>query len=418
MSAARVMAWRLPLLVVMVVGMPLAWAWPQDLPWWRGAGIVTGWAGAGLLLASLLLMLREPGLAARLGGLERMYRWHHRLGVLAYLFLLLHPLALAASAWGESPAHAWATLSPWSQGWPVGWGWLGLLGLMAGLQVALWPRLPYARWRVLHHLLSLGVVAGATHLVALGLHGVMLVVPLAVLGLLAWRLLRADRGLGARPYVVSDARPLSSDTVEVRLRPLADPLPAAPGQFVQAAFLAGPGFRGCGEFHPYTLSGLAPDGEWVLGIKALGDCTRHLQAVPVGCAVRVQGPFGHFLAASEGPALWLAGGIGITPFVAALRAAPLAHPVHLLYLHRGPEAPPYADELATLAAAQPRLRLQVVATGDDLPDLAPLLPDPAALRTLDCHLCGPPGLLDAAVALLRQRGADPARIHFERFDFR
>lgn len=416
--ALRARVWRIPLLALAVVGLLVAWAWPQELPWLRAAGIVTGWAGSGLLLASLLLMLREPWLAARLGGLEHMYRWHHLLGVLAYLLLLVHPLALAAAVWAESPALAWATLAPWQQGWPVVSGWIALLGLMLGLQAALWPRLPYARWRLLHHLLSLGVVAGAAHLVALGLHGVMLAVPLLVLGLLAWRLLRADRGLGARPYVVREARPLSADTVEVLLRPLAEPLAAAPGQFVQAAFLDGARFHGCGEFHPYTVSGITAGGDLSLGIKALGDCTRHLQAVPVGCSVRVQGPFGHFLGTGEGPAFWLAGGIGITPFVAALRARPLTRPVRLLYLHRGGDPAPYADELAAFAAAQPLLHLQMVATGDALPDLAALLPDASLLRTLDCHLCGPPGLLDAAVALLRQCGVAPAHIHFERFDFR
>ena len=44
----------------------------------RTVGIVVGWVGCGLLLVSLLLMLREPRLAHWLGGLERMYHWHRR----------------------------------------------------------------------------------------------------------------------------------------------------------------------------------------------------------------------------------------------------------------------------------------------------------------------------------------------------
>ena len=72
-------------------------------------GIVIGWVGCGLLLVSLLLMLREPRLARWLGGLERMYRWHHRTGVVAYVLLLVHPLGCVRS---RRPIH----------GCPC-WGW-------------------------------------------------------------------------------------------------------------------------------------------------------------------------------------------------------------------------------------------------------------------------------------------------------
>ena len=113
--------WRLlsiPLLVGLFVALPVFWAYPDDLSSWRTAGIVLGWAGSGLLLASLLLMLREVRLASWLGGIERMTLWHHWTGLAGYLFLLLHPLALAAAAWSESPPLAWQLLSPVAQNWP------------------------------------------------------------------------------------------------------------------------------------------------------------------------------------------------------------------------------------------------------------------------------------------------------------
>ena len=326
---------RLALITVLLVGALVWWADPLGLPPWRAAGIVAGWIGSGLLLVSLMLMIREPVLARWLGGLDTMYRWHHVLGVWAYVLLLMHPLALAAAAWGESPAQAWATLAPWQQAWPVWSGWASLVGLMVGLAAALSPRLPYAAWRKLHHLLSLAVVLGAAHLFLLGLAGVLLVVPVLLISLLLWRVVRADHGLGARPYVVEQVEHLSPTAVELTLLPLAAPgsaSPSQPGQFVLAAFDASPSYRGCGEYHPYTVSGVDPAGRMALAIKALGDCTRQLQAIRPGAAARVQGPYGDFLAgAGGGPALWLAGGIGITPFVAALRkwAAGAAGSAHL-----------------------------------------------------------------------------------------
>jgi predicted ferric reductase len=421
-SHSRLTSNRLTLITLLAVGALVGWAWPQALSPWRTGGIVTGWIASGLLLVSLLLMVREPWLARWLGGLEPMYRWHHQLGVWAYVVLLVHPLAFAANDWSESPAMAWAMLSPWQQGWPVWLGWASLLCMMAGLMVALWPGLRYARWRQLHHLLSLSVLFGAAHLVALGLDGVLLAVPLLIIGFLLWRVFRADYGLGAQPYAVQRVQHLSPTTVELTLQPLtgppAKPLIAAPGQFVLAAFFAGPQYQGCGEYHPYTISAVGEEGSLCLGIKALGDCTRQLQSIRPGAAARVQGPFGDFFAGGSRPGLWLAGGIGITPFIAALRKGPLANPVHLIYLQREGESAPYAQELGELAAQQPLLNLQVVDTGDTLPDLSQLLPVTSELRGLECYLCGPSALVDAAAQLLRQGGVGAPQIHFERFDFR
>ncbi len=409
----------IPLISATLVGLTIFWALPENLGFWRSLAIVSGWAGCGLLAASLLLMIREAKLAAWLGGLESMYRWHHRLGVSAYLILLIHPLALAASGWAESPALAWAMLAPWQQSWPVWLGWAALLCLMTGLALALSPAMPYARWRGLHNLLALAIVLALGHLLLLGLDYLLLWSPLLALAFILWRVLRADLGLAASPHVVAQVAHPTPTVVEVRLRPLTRPLAARPGQFVLAAFLDGPGFRGCGEYHPYTVSAVAPDGEIALGIKALGDCTSHLQAVVPGVAARIEGPFGDFLAGRPaGPEFWLAGGIGITPFLGVLRSGPLPDPVRLIYLHRNEHDAAFRDEIATLAKAQPRLALDVVACGDRLPDLATLLPAAPALAGHECYLCGPPGLLAAAVRVLAQRGVRPAHIHFEHFDFR
>ena len=410
----------IPLVSAALVGLTVLWAWPEEnLGFWRSAAIVSGWSGGGLLTASLLLMVREAKLAAWLGGLESMYRWHHRLGVAAYLVLLVHPLALAAAGWREAPALAWAMLAPWQQGWPVWIGWAALLCLMTGLTAALSPGIAYARWRFLHGLLGLAIGLAITHLLLLGLDYPLLWSPLLALALILWRILRADLGLDSRPHVVARVRHPAADIIEISLRPLARPLAVRPGQFVLAAFHDGPDFRGCGEFHPYTVSAVAADGEIALGIKALGDCTRHLQTLVPGVAARIEGPFGDFLSQRAAvPEFWLAGGIGITPFLGVLRNGPLPHPTRLLYLHRDAHDGAFGDEIRRLASDQPRLAVEVIASGNRVPDLATLLPAAPDLAGHECYLCGPPGLLAAAIPLLRQRGVNPARIHFEQFDFR
>ena len=51
----------LPVIALLLVGAVVTWAYPNDLALWRQVAIVTGWIGAGLMLASLLFMVREPG---------------------------------------------------------------------------------------------------------------------------------------------------------------------------------------------------------------------------------------------------------------------------------------------------------------------------------------------------------------------
>ena len=416
---SRLRTLSLPVLLLLFVGAPVYWSFPDELPVWRSLGIVVGWAGGGLLLFNLLLMVREVRLASRLGGLERITAWHHRTGLAAYLLLLLHPLALAAAGWSESPALAWQVISPLAASWPVWLGWGGLILLMAGLATTFIHRLAYGTWRWLHSLLGLGVLIGFMHVLQLGISAGGLAALAAAVLLLLWRLLRVDLGAAAQPYIVTSVQGVAQSMVEVALKPLARPIDGAPGQFVLVAFFHGARYRGCGEFHPFTISGIGPEHEFRIGVKALGDCTRRMQSLETGVAARVHGPFGEFLNALPArPQLWVAGGIGITPFLGWLRHQPVSQPTRLVYLYRGQRDAAYLDELTELAANCPALSLLAEASGAGLPDLGRALPDAAALVDHECYVCGPPGLIDAASRTLQERGVPLERIHFEHFDFR
>jgi len=416
---SRLRTLSLPTLLLLFVGAPVFWAFPEGLPLWRAVGIILGWAGAGLLLFNLLLMVREVRLASSLGGLERITAWHHQTGMTAYLLLLLHPLALAAAGWAESPELAWQVISPFSENWPVWLGWGGLLFLMLGLATTFMIRIAYSTWRWLHGLLGLGVLIGFIHVLQLGISAGGLLALAAAILLLLWRLLRVDLGTAAKPYIVTSVRSVAQSMVEISLKPLAMPVDAMPGQFVLTAFFRGPNYQGCGEFHPFTISGLGLEHELRIGVKALGDCTRRMQSLEPGVSARVHGPFGEFLKALPSrPLLWVAGGIGITPFIGFLRQQSVETPTTLIYLYRDEQDAAYLDELTTLSANSPGLVLQAEATGTGVPNLNRLLPGADALANHECYVCGPPGLIDAVSRILLDRSVPIERIHFEHFDFR
>lgn len=260
-------------------------------PTLRHAGDALGWLGAGMLSSSLLLMVREPLLVRWFGGLERMHRWHHAFGVWACVVLLAHPVLLAVAVL-PNVTRAVNLISA-SRGFPANaLGWAALIGLAVGLAATLLSQVRYSTWRRMHVILSLAVLLGFAHAFAYrGLATGLLLLAVPALMALGWRVLRTDTGLGAHPYEVASAAHKASATIEVMLRPLAAPLAVAPGQCVMVAFFEGPHYRGCGEFHPYTVCETHADGSLVLAITARGDCTTRIQSLRKGVAARLQGPY-------------------------------------------------------------------------------------------------------------------------------
>lgn len=417
---------RVPLLVVVLVAAVLAWAWPADLPPWRSIGLLAGWAGTALIVASTALIVREARLARHLGGIESMLHGHHVTGTLGYVLLLLHPLALALDEAQQDGGSGWAVLDPRAQGLAVQIGWLALLLLMAGLASTFSLHLRWRRWRAWHHLLGAGVVLGLVHVERLlgdpGLLYALAAVAALALGL---RYAALDRGLLALPFRVAAVQHAAPQVIEATLEPLASALPVQPGQFVLLAFGDGPGFHGCGEFHPFTVSDVDRRGRLRVAIKALGPCSTRVQQLQPGTAVRLQGPFGHFLQdeaagpdAPHRPWLWVAGGIGITPFIAVLRHAVPQRPVTLVYLVGDPAAAPFADELRQIAAQHPQLTLLLQGSRDAAADLPPLLDRVPDLAGCQVRACGPAPLVQALRNALAARGLPADDVQAERFDFR
>lgn len=89
---------------------------------------------------------------------------------------------------------------------------------------------------------------------------------------------------------------------------------------------------------------------------------RSLKKVPLGTEVKIDVPMGSFTLHknSARPAVFLAGGIGITPFVSIVRQADhdrLAHKLCLFYSNRRPEDTAFLDTLSILEKSNPNFQL-------------------------------------------------------------
>lgn len=97
---------------------------------------------------------------------------------------------------------------------------------------------------------------------------------------------------------------------------------------------------------------------------------RSLTKIPLGTEVKIDSPMGSFTLHknSSKPAVFLAGGIGITPFISIVRQADhdrLPHKLHLFCSNRRPEDTPFLDALKMLERSNPNF--QLVCTITEMP---------------------------------------------------
>jgi ferredoxin-NADP reductase len=89
---------------------------------------------------------------------------------------------------------------------------------------------------------------------------------------------------------------------------------------------------------------------------------RSLKKMPLGTDVKIDSPMGSFTLHknSATPAVFLAGGIGITPFLSIVRQADhdrLPHKLYFFYSNRRPEDAPFLEALQALERSNPNFRL-------------------------------------------------------------
>src|SRR5207302_11518347 len=121
-------------------------------------------------------------------------------------------------------------------------------------------------------------------------------------------------------YRVKAINHLDPRALEVVLAPTARPLPFVAGQFVFVHF----GGSAEWERHPFSVSSAPQERDLRLSIQPLGDYTQHLSdTLQPGAPAIVSIAFGLFdYRQGTREQVWIAGGIGITPFRSWIRAFP------------------------------------------------------------------------------------------------
>ncbi|MFA4945021.1 MAG: FAD-binding oxidoreductase [Lentisphaeria bacterium] len=205
-----------------------------------------------------------------------------------------------------------------------------------------------------------------------------------------------------------------------------------PGQYMQ--FELPPEFCHAGRPVTRTYSLASPRREphrlsFMIRLVPNGLCTTWIfTKLQVGDVVRLTGPFGDFhLRDGRRELLFIAGGSGLAPFASILddmRQRQDPRRTRLFFGARSRRDLYWLGPLAEFERRLPDFRfipaLSEPQPADGWTGEAGLITEAvarhcAAATALQAYLCGPPGMVDACIALLAQRGLPSDQIFFDKF---
>lgn len=134
------------------------------------------------------------------------------------------------------------------------------------------------------------------------------------------------------------------------------------GQFMEVTLIDPPEDDDFSNTRAFSIAS-APEEDFLMCATRLTGSTfkKVLSTVPLGTAVKIEGPFGDLVLHEDATraAVLLTGGIGITPFrsiVVDAATRKLPHKIFLFYSNRRPEDAPFLDELQALERENPNYR--------------------------------------------------------------
>jgi predicted ferric reductase len=297
---------------------------------WQVVGETTGIASAILLAVVVILAGRLSILEVLFGDLTKVYVAHGVLGLLMFGLVSFHPIMYMIA--GLASTHMFLTgthvLVPF---YVVAPEWASYILIAIAMVPTMFMRLSFDWWRTVHLLLGAGMILNGyailienemidtSQVPALRIY--MLV--LFGLGTLAFIWVAVVRRLvePKREYrVVGAEYHPEVNAIEIRAKPIGKPMRFEAGQFTYVDLVDDRApVRRDFEAHPFSVTSSPDKGEISLVIEGKGEHTDRILKVGEedGARALLYGSFGRLVMRRPElkKQLWLAGGIGITPFL-------------------------------------------------------------------------------------------------------
>lgn len=369
-----------------------------------------------------VLSMRHPILEKLFGGLDVLYKIHKRIGKLLFFIIWIHPIFLLISGLflGKSFFNVWNWVSLL-----IITGVIAILVFSGLIAFAIYSHIKHQKWISYHRYFGWLIPLIMIHVVLANsrvMNNYLLkyyLATLAVLGFSAY-LYRSvfGRFIKRFKYVVHEVNNISGTVTELVLKPIAVPLTYSAGQF---AYLSIVDDAIDNEAHPFSFT-TAPNGPYIrFAVKHLGDDTKMYKDIKVGSSVFLEGPYGHFSFqnSKNTEQIWIAGGVGITPFLSMARSLSSSSKfkIHLFYAAEEFEDAVFLRELFQIRKMIPTVfditvvnrKLSGFVTIDLLKSQIPELSKPEYL------ICGPPPMLHKLKKDLLENKVPESHIKAEEF---
>lgn len=389
---------------------------------------IFGYAGLVLLLWMYILGAKSV-IGLFFDDLPWVTRVHNWLGKYGTLLVFAHPVFVALAYSENLLSYLFVPSFASVFDTAVTYGRIALVAMLIVWVTSALVRgkIKFRPWKYIHFLAYIALPLSLLHIPAIGttyesqpaavayFYGILVI--FVIFSLLRVRQLF---GLGKVGYTVISHRQVAPEIMLLKLRPNATKtLLVAGGQYVylQQNLL--------GEEHPFSvLDSNDSTGELLIAYKIFGRYTKKMAKLAPNDHVYLDGPYGRcseVLWDSDAPAVFIAGGIGVTPFVHYLMNANRCDDL-LFYAAKSPEKAAFSDTL------QKRLgdRYVGVYSADTSPAARGSERGHISVDILRSYIsdasiyhyfiCGPKPMMQTATTALQDLGVSAAHIHTESFE--
>ena len=385
-------------------------------------GQIFGLVGMVLFSVNLILAGRFKIIDKYFKGLDKVYIKHSKIGSIAFSLILFHPLFLVVKYLSISVREAGLFFVPFLD-MPVTWGIISLSLMILLIVLTLYIKLKYNVWKMSHKFMTVAFFFGIVHVMTISsdisrsnlLNYYML--SLAFIGLaVSFHQAFLNKFLAKKfKYMIKSVSSLNGDIVEVEMEPKDEKMVFKPGQFAFFTFYD----KEVGtESHPFSISSGNEEGSLKITVKNLGDYTSLLKKLKTNDGVSIDGPYGSFSykTVSSKNQIWIAGGIGITPFLSMAKSLDNDYSIDLYYSVKEDKEAVYLKTLEDISQKISNFKFNLwvakdkgYINGDSVLDMS------KGLDSKDIFLCGPPMFMESLKNQFVSLGVDVRKIHYENF---
>jgi predicted ferric reductase len=388
-------------IVIWLFVMPVQFNTAKNI--FENIGKLAGLAGMALFAWNVILSARLKLFNKLFMGLDNTYRAHHLLGQVSLILLLIHPVTIAYRYFLSSPLSAYEFIKP-NFASPFRFlGTIALFMMIIAMVITLYVNVKYQYFIMAQRALGFILLIGGVHAFFTGGSD------LANNGIVSLKIYYGLLiGVAMIVYVYRSI-------FEIELSPVGEPLQFKPGQF---AFVKLEAEGVLGETHPFSMSSSPSSQTLRFGIKKLGDYTSLLSAVQKGQKIKIDGPYGTFSneIVNNLRQIWIAGGIGVTPFMSMARSLNKDQQIDLYYSVKQPKEAVYLNELTTIQKNNANFKVMpFYSDKQGLLSLEYIQQNSTNLDGANYMICGPGSMMKAMKAQLKSAGVARHNINTEEF---